>query len=66
VIGFLIFLVAVLIAVLIVKAIIEVTVDPPQRAVFTKIAMLIILLVALLWLFGGGGWIYATHYQFGR
>ena len=63
-IGFALFLFAVFIVILIVKAILAEVL--PGNANAVKIALLIILLIALVWLFGGGGWGYATHYQFGR
>jgi hypothetical protein len=60
-IGFLVFLICVFIVVILVKAILAELL--PGNANAVKIAMLVILLFALIWLFGGGGWGYTTNFH---
>jgi uncharacterized membrane protein YqjE len=51
--GLILFLIAVLIVILIVRLIVQAITPDPR---ITQIAMLVVALIVLLWLFGGGGW----------
>jgi hypothetical protein len=61
--GFLLFLLCVWLSLLLVKAIVETVVDPPARPNALKIAYLIVVIVAILWLAGFGGWTYTTNFH---
>jgi hypothetical protein len=54
--GLLLFLVCLAIALLLTKFIVELVVDPPAQAKAVKIAVLVVVLSAFLWLAGFGGW----------
>lgn len=61
--GFLLFLLCVWLALLVAKAIVETVIDPPARANALKIAYLLVLIIAILWMAAGGGWGYTTNFH---
>lgn len=54
-IGFIVFLILLFIVVILLKMILQEVAPDPK---FLKIGYLVIFLLAVLWLFGGGGWTY--------
>jgi hypothetical protein len=62
-IGFLLFLLCLWLCLLLAKAIVETVVDPPARANALKIAYLVVVILAILWLAGFGGWGYTQNFH---